>query len=208
MAVVATAALALPVAPGAARSAASCAVPGYSYAGYATTTRVRSVSATIGASRAPEVAGGHVAAWLGVGSLHAGPHNANVWLQAGLAAYAGSTLRLYVEVVVPGAPRRYVELARDVAPSRPHHIAVTEQTPGMWQASVDGTPAGAPLYLPGSERGLPAVATAESWTPAHTACNGFAFSFNRVQLGSGSHLALRSPVTRLAPTRSGFSAAA
>ena len=73
--------------PGAAGSAAACAAAGYTYAGYASGAPVQAVSAVVAARSGPLVASGHVAAWVGVGGLHAGPNRSNEWLQVGLAAY-------------------------------------------------------------------------------------------------------------------------
>lgn len=204
-AVAAAATLALHVAPGAAGSRAACAVPGYAYAGYASAGAVRAASATVRAERAPTVAGGHVAAWVGVGTLHGGPGGANEWLQVGIAAYRGSALRVYEELVIPGSPRRYVELAR-VRAAGAHRFAVVERGGGLWQASVDGRPAGAAVRLPASVGGLRAVVTAETWSPARAACNSFSFSFDRVRLGRD--VELRSPVARLTAREGGFAASA
>ena len=99
MGVAAVLVFALPVSSGAARSNAACELPGYSYAGYVSSAPVHAVGATITAEQTPRVAGGHVAAWVGIGSLHAGPHRSNEWLQAGLVSYGASTFRLYVEPV-------------------------------------------------------------------------------------------------------------
>jgi hypothetical protein len=206
--VVAVVVLALPVSPGAARSDAACELPGYSYAGYVSSAPVHAVGATITAERTPQVAGGHVAAWVGVGSLHAGPHRSNEWLQAGLVSYGGSSFRLYVESATPGASRRYFEVGRSIAPGERHHVAVVESSPGSWQAKVDGRAAGPSVFLPGTEGGLPSMATAESWATAHSRCNGFHFAFDELQLGTAKQLELRSPFNRLVRRQTGFSAAA
>jgi len=206
--VVAVLVFALSVSPGAARSDAACELPGYSYAGYVSSAPVHAVGSTITAERAPQVTGGHVAAWVGVGSLHAGPHRSNEWLQAGLVSYGASTFRLYVESAVPGASRRYFELGRGIAPGERHHIAVVESSPGSWQARVDGRAAGPAVFLPGTERGLPSMATAESWAAAHSRCNGFRFAFDELSLGTAKQLPLRSPFYRLVRHHAGFRAAA
>jgi len=200
--------LALPVSPGAARSDAACELPGYSYAGYVSSAPVHAVGATITAERTPQVARGHVAAWVGVGSLHAGPHRSNEWLQAGLVSYGESTFRLYVESATPGAPRRYFEVGRGIAPGERHHVAVVETSPGSWQARVDGRAAGPAVFLPGAEHGLPSMTTAESWAAAHSRCNGFRFTFDELRLGTAQQLELRSPFNRLVRRRTGFRAAA
>jgi hypothetical protein len=200
-------ALALPVSPGAARSAAACAAPGYTYAGYASAAGARRVAATVAAARLPDVASGHVAAWVGVGAPHAGPSRSNEWLQVGVAAYPGSGLRLYEELVRPGARRAYVELGR-ATPGAHHRLAVVQRASAVWQATIDGRPAGPAVSLPGTEHGLRSVAAAESWTQGRTACNGYAFEFRGVRLGDHRRVRLSAPVNRLRDARAGFDATA
>ena len=93
--------------PSAAHAETSCAAQGYTYAGLAQNEGVHGVSATLTAVSAPHVAGGHVAAWVGVGGRGAGPSGTNAWLQVGLAAYPRTGSRLYYELMLPGG-RRYV----------------------------------------------------------------------------------------------------
>jgi hypothetical protein len=206
----AAAALASPVSLTAApsRAATACATPGYSYAGYASAAPVRSVAATLTAARVPSVASGHVAAWVGVGSLHAGPDRANEWLQAGIAAYTGSTLRLYVELARAGAPRQYVELSQRVVPGERHDLAVVERSANRWQALVDGRAAGPTLVLPAGAGGLRSIVTAESWTAGRSACNRYAFAFRGVRLGSTARVRLAAPVNRVRASSAAFTASA
>ena len=163
--------------------ATECAASGYSYEGHASAGSVGRVAATIAAVATPRVASGHVAAWVGVGDTRS--HH---WLQAGVAAFRGTTLRLYYELALPGMKRRYVELDRDVALRDPHRIAVTETAPGWWRVEVDGSAVTAPIFVGESWRG---VATAESWTAAHAPCNRYGFRFDRVSGAGASAFAAR-----------------
>ena len=167
--------------PSAARGKTSCAAHGYTYAGLAQNDAVHGVSATLTAVSAPRVAGGHVAAWVGVGGRGAGPGGTNAWLQAGLAAYPGSGSRLYYELMLPNG-RHYVELARGVRPGTRFTVSVLEGAPGTWHVLVDGRAVSPEFAIPVSSSGLPAIVTAESWATATQACNSYAFGFAGAQL--------------------------
>jgi hypothetical protein len=162
--------------PSAAGGETSCGAQGYTYAGLAQNEGVHGVTATLTAVSAPRVAGGHVAAWVGVGGRGAGPSGTNTWLQAGLAAYPRTGSRLYYELMLPGG-RRYVELERGVRPGRRFTLSVLEVAPGTWQVAVDGQAVSPAFALPLSSSGLPAIVTAESWATAGQACNRYAFGF-------------------------------
>jgi hypothetical protein len=158
---------------------ATCSAHGYTYAGIVGAAPVRGISATLTAVAAPSVASGHVAAWVGVGGKGLGPNGTSEWLQVGLAAYPGSASRLYYELMLAGG-RRYVELDRHVARGERHDVAVVEVSAGVWQVRVDGGAASAPIALPGSHDAWPAVATGESWASGRSACNRYAYGFDRV----------------------------
>lgn len=164
--------------PSSARGETSCSAQGYTYAGLAQGEAVHGVTATLTAVSAPRVAGGHVAAWVGVGGRGAGPGGSNVWLQAGLAAYPGSGSRLYYELMLPEG-RRYVELRRGVRPGTRVTVSVLETAPQTWQVVVDGRAASPAFALPAAD--LPAIVTAESWATARQECNRFAFGFAGAQ---------------------------
>ena len=136
------------------------------------------VAATISAFAPPRVASGHAAAWVGVGRPRA-----HEWLQAGLAAFRGTTVRLYVELALPGS-HRYVELDRTIAIGERHRFAVVATAQDWWRVEVDGRPVTAPVYLPGSSRWR-GVATAESWTAGAEPCNRYGYRFDDVK-GAGS----------------------
>jgi hypothetical protein len=166
--------------PTAARSETSCAAHGYTYAGLAQNDAVHGVSATLTAVSAPRVAGGHVAAWVGVGGRGAGPDGTSTWLQAGLATYRSGGSRLYYELMLPDG-RRYVELARAVRTGTRFTVSVLEVMPGTWQVVVDGRAVSHTFALPVSAAGLPAIVTAESWARANQVCNQYAFGFAGAQ---------------------------
>jgi hypothetical protein len=159
-------------------AAAGCA-RGYSYGGFASRNGVRGVTASISAERRPAVSSGHAAAWIGVGGIHEARGGANAWLQAGIAAFPHTGLRLYVEEVSLGKQRRFFDLG-PAAVGRSYRVAVVETGSDVWQATLDGHAVGEPAYLPtggGSWRG---VATAESWAAGRAACNSYGYRFTGV----------------------------
>ena len=156
---------------------AACARTGYSYSGYASRRPVGVVAATISAIAPPRVASGHAAAWVGVGD-----RRSHRWLQAGLASFRGTSLRLYYELALPGVPRRYVELDRAVVVGQRFRVAVVETSPGLWHVEVDGRAVTTPVALPGTWRG---IATAESWSAAAQPCNRYGYRFGDV-VGAGA----------------------
>jgi hypothetical protein len=166
--------------PSAADSETACAAHGYTYAGLAQNDAVHGVSATLTAVSAPHVAGGHVAAWVGVGGRGMAPGGTNAWLQAGLASYRSGGSRLYYELMLPDG-RKYVELARSVRTGTRFTVSVLEVSPGTWQVVVDGLVVSPAFALPVSSSGLPAIVTAESWATATQACNRYAFGFAGAQ---------------------------
>jgi hypothetical protein len=167
-----------------ARHSAPC-VHGYSYGGYASRDGVAGIAASVAARGVASVASGHAAAWVGVGGVHQGPRGSNAWLQAGLAAFPGRGLRLYVEEVSPGQAREFVDLG-PASVGRSYRVAVTETAPDVWQASLDRRAVGRPAYLPTGGGAWRGVATAESWTAGRAACNSFSYRFDRVSVIRGS----------------------
>jgi hypothetical protein len=121
----------------AASSSGACASTGYAYAGLAGDRPATRVAATLTPLSAPRVARGHVAAWIGVGGERSGPGGRNEWLQAGLVGLSDGSTRLYYELVVPGSPRQYIELAR-VRAGETHRVEVAEVGRARWQVRVDG----------------------------------------------------------------------
>ena len=166
--------------PSAARGETSCASHGYTYTGLAQNDAVHGVTATVTAVSAPRVAGGHVAAWVGVGGRGLAPGGTDAWLQAGLAAYRGGGSRLYYELMLPEG-RRYVELAQGVRPGTRFTVSVLEVAPGTWHVLVDGRAVSPAFAVPVSSSRLPAIVTAESWATSTQACNQYAFGFAGAQ---------------------------
>ena len=162
------------------RAESPCA-RGYSYSGYASQTGARGVAAWISATRSPTVASGHAAAWVGVGGVHEARGGKSAWLQAGIAAFPGRGLHLYVEEVSVGQARRFLDLG-SARPGHRYRVAVLETGPDLWQAAVDGRSAGTPAYLPAGTGAWRAVATAESWTDGRVRCNSFAYRFQQVAI--------------------------
>lgn len=160
---------------------------GYAYAGHQATHRGHGVRATITTLRAPEVAAGHVAGWVGVGGPGGGPNGEDAWLQAGLASVPGVGIFSYVEITRPGRQPelRVVEHALAVGEAR--HVAVLEigGRPGWWRAWFNGRAVTEPVHLAGSSGRWAPIATAESWSGGRPACNRFAFRFERVSVSYG-----------------------
>lgn len=183
---------------------------GYSYAGYASRAGVDGVAATIGALRMPSVQTGHAAAWVGVGGIHEGPGGASEWLQAGVAAFPGVGLRLYVEAVSRGERRRFIELGPAVL-GRRYRVRVVKTGRDVWRAFVNGRAVGVPAYLPTTRGSWRAVATAESWAAGRATCNRYAYRFDRVSVSQGARWAALADAEAVGAgvsrDRSGFSAA-
>jgi hypothetical protein len=136
----------------------------------------------------PSVQSGHAAAWVGVGGIHEGPGGASEWLQAGVAAFPGAGLRLYVESVSRGDGRRFVDLGHAVV-GRRYRVRIVETRRDVWHALIDGRAVGASAYLPTTGGSWRAVATAESWAAGHAACNRYAYRFDGVSVSRASNWA-------------------
>jgi hypothetical protein len=160
---------------------------GYTYAGHQATHRGHGVRATISTVRAPEVAAGHVAGWVGVGGPGEGANGANLWLQAGLGSMPGMGTFVYAEVVLAGRDPQFILLEEDVPVGASRRLAILEmsRSPNRWRVWLNGKPVTKPFFLPGSSARWAPIATAESWNGGEAACNGFAFRFERVSVSHG-----------------------
>jgi hypothetical protein len=172
-------ALAAPVA------ALACGSSGYTYAGVFGARRAAGIGAQLTAVSAPQVLGGHVGAWVGLGGPDQGSGGSDEWIQVGLSAFPGTgTSSLYYEVARPGAAPEYHELDTGILPGMQRRVLVAEMRtqPGSWRVWVGGKPATGAIALPGSHAAdwLP-TATAESWGGGTVVCNGFEYSFDRVR---------------------------
>jgi hypothetical protein len=155
---------------------------GYSYAGLSSPAAVGGVAATVSYLEAPRLVAGHVAAWVGVGGPGMGRGGVDEWIQVGLNEQEDSpAAALYFELQ-RGARYRYGVVASGVEVGERHRFAVLEDRSrrGWWRAWVDGTPAGAAVFLPGSDRAWPGQVVAEEWRSQPAACNAFAFGFSDV----------------------------
>lgn len=159
---------------------------GYSYAGHQATYTGHGVRARITPLRAPQVAAGHVAGWVGVGGPGQGPNGEDMWIQAGVASLPGLDPFVYVEITRAGRQPHFVLIDSNAAIGRSHDIAVLEmgRKPGWWRAWVDGEAVTRPVRLPGSSGRWAPIATAESLTDG-SGCNRFSFRFERVSVSYG-----------------------
>src|SRR4029077_20870921 len=67
---------------------AACGAKEFAYAGLEADAAAHGVRASIAPLAVPRVPDGHVAGWIGVGGLDAGPGGKAEWLQTGLASFA------------------------------------------------------------------------------------------------------------------------
>ncbi len=160
---------------------------GYTYAGHQATHRGHGVRATITAVRAPAVAAGHVAGWVGLGGPGQGANGEDVWIQAGLGSMPGVGTFLYAEVVRAGREPRFILVEENVPVGASRRLAILEMSkrPERWQVWVNGEPVTRRFHLPGSAERWAPIATAESWNGGKAACNGFAYRFERVSVSHG-----------------------
>lgn len=157
-----------------------CGVQAYSYAGIETQRPVYGVSASITALRVPHVKDGHVAGWVGVSAK-----GGQGWIQIGLSATPGArTNDIYLEYAAPGGDPHYTVVRSAVGVGERHRFAVSRLARGLgwWQASVDGIPAGRPVFLAGSDGRWPAQVLGESWNDNSGACNLYSYGFTSVAL--------------------------
>ena len=163
-------------------SASACGNRAYTYAGFAAAGRAHGVSAAITPLTPPEVANGHVAAWVGVGGPGAGPGGEDEWLQAGGSGFSDHSA-LYYEVARPGRAPEYFELRANLAPGERHRVTVLEmhRRHSWWRVFVDRRPVTAPIFLPRSHGRWAPIATAESWNGGAAVCNSFAYRFGRIR---------------------------
>ena len=161
---------------------------GYAYAGHQAASISRGVRATITPVKAPSVAAGHVAGWIGVGGPGAGPKGEAMWLQTGVASLPGTPTMVYAEITRPGKDPVFLPLLQDVKLGESHRLAVIEirGRPGVWRVMLDGRPATDPIVLPGSHDRWKPIATAESWNGNASTCNGFGFRFEGVGVAAAA----------------------
>ncbi|MDQ3859595.1 MAG: hypothetical protein M3327_14320 [Actinomycetota bacterium] len=198
--------------------AARCA-KSYSYAGVVSARSAHGVRATIEALSVPRVSSGHVAGWVGVGGVGAGPHGETEWIQVGYSGLYGGKSQLYYEVTPPNGRTRYIAVDPDLEPGERHTVAVHEMQGrrDWWRVRVDGRSVGVPVHLPGSHGRWRPVATAESWNAGNRSCNGFAYRFSHVGVALRPNsrwrpfepgYKLEDPGYRVARARAGFVASA
>ena len=189
-----------PATDGSSAPAASCATAPYAYAGLFSNRAASGIEANVTTIAAAQVTKGHVAGWIGVGGLNAGPKGSAEWLQVGLATLASGKNVIYAESTTPGKDTVYQALASNVVAGTPYHLAVRElpNRPDVWQVSLNGRPVIAPVTLPESGRFEP-MAMGESWNGGlPPTCNGFSYRFDQVKValkpGTWTALTNTSPI--------------
>jgi hypothetical protein len=191
----------------------------YSYAGLVSVRPAHGVRATLEALSIPRVSSGHVAGWVGVGGVGAGPRGETEWIQVGYSGLFGGQSQLYYEVTPPNRPPRYTAIDPDLNPGERHTIAVHEVPTrrDWWRVRVDGRPVGAPVHLPGSHGRWRPIATAESWNAGDGRCNAFAYRFSNLRVATRPNRrwrpfepgqTLQDPGYRVARSQAGFIARA
>jgi hypothetical protein len=162
---------------------------GYTYAGHQAAVKGHGVRATVTATRSPEVESGHVSGWVGVGGPGLGANGEDAWIQVGLAALDGvEEPFLYAEIARGGRQPQFILIENGVRVGEQRNLAVLEMSgrPGWWQVWIDGRPAMKPAHLAGPSGRWAPIATAESWNGGRTACNRFAYRFERVSVAYGA----------------------
>lgn len=169
----AAAALAVP-----ASASAGCGSAAYAYAGVESHAAVQGIHASIAPLALPEVKYGHVAGWVGINSPAS-----DEWFQIGIVSFAGdSSSKIYIELARANQDPHYVALG-SARIGKHHDFAVRElkRRPGWWQATLDGSAVGRPVYLAGSHGHWRAQVTGESWNDNSGACNLYTYSFRSVE---------------------------
>jgi hypothetical protein len=158
----------------------------YSYAGVSSIDARYGIGARISTLRAPTIAAGHVAAWVGVGGSGLGAYGSTEWLQVGISAKLGEDPALYYEVARPGRKAQYVMLKGHLPLGRAFDVAVLESRdhPGDWRVWVNGERMTTRIHLPGSHGAWRPTATAESWNDDSGICNAFSFQFANVKVAA------------------------
>jgi hypothetical protein len=161
---------------------------GYAYAGHQATAIAHGIRATITPTAAPNVASGHVAAWVGVGGPKQGANGQTLWLQVGVASMPQTPTMVYAEITRGGHDPVFLPLLQNVEVGESHTVAVVEVSgkPNWWRVWLDGKPAMGPVLLENSTNRWRPIATAESWNGGRAVCNGFAFRFDGVSVASAT----------------------
>jgi hypothetical protein len=168
-------------------ASAACGSSAYAYAGVQGLQTTAGISAKLQVVSAPNVLGGHVAAWVGAGGPGAGADGRDEWIQAGFSGFPGTSMTsLYYEVVRPGEQAEYtlVESGLLVGTTRQVTVAEIAGRPNWWRVKVDGRAVSDPILLPGSDRRWQPMATGESWAGGSAVCNGFRYRFDGVRTAS------------------------
>ena len=164
--------------------AKSCGKQEFAYAGFQADETAHGVRTSIAQLAPPDLSDGHIAGWIGVGGVDAGPGGKAEWLQTGLASFSPSnTVYLYYEVTIAGYTM-YHEIKADVQPGEKHDLAVLEVHghDSWWRVWVDGKPVSKAIHLAKSHDNWNPQALAENWNGGTGTCNSYAYRFTNVRL--------------------------
>jgi hypothetical protein len=154
--------------------AAACHV--YAYGGVQSAEYVGRIGATLTALERPDVASGHVGAWIGIGGVGEGPDGLDEWLQVGLSGLEDGSTAVYLEIK-RGKYYRFRRLVRHVVVGKPFRFVLTERRPGRWRVEMNRRVV-ARVHL--DAIAWRADLMAESWKKRPAACNTFRYRIGAV----------------------------
>jgi hypothetical protein len=166
--------------------AKSCTAAPYAYAGLFSDRSATGIEATLTTIAPAQVTKGHVAGWIGVGGLNAGPKGTAEWLQVGLATLASGKTVIYTESTTPGKDTVYQALASNIVAGTAYRLAVRklQNRTDVWQVWLNGRAVTTPVTLPDSGQFEP-MAMSESWNGGlPPTCNGFSYRFAQLKIAS------------------------
>jgi hypothetical protein len=134
----------------------------------------------------PDVKGGHVAGWVGVGGPGLGPNGTDEWVQVGYAGFDTGEDQIYYEVATPNKPPQYHTVVDAVSPGSKNLMGVLESgnAQGSWQVWLNNKPVSPVITLPSSHDKFTPQAIGENWNGATSDCNVYDYAFNSTQVAS------------------------
>jgi hypothetical protein len=150
----------------------------YLYGGVQSFGHVTGIAATLTPLTQPQVASGHVAAWVGVGGPGGGTGGIDDWLQAVVNGFEDGRMTVYIELR-RGAYYYYRRVFTPLRLGLAHRFALRQTTPGRWRGLRDRQTVGRhrldPQRWPGQE-------TTESWKVRGGSCNRFRYRLTTIRV--------------------------